>query len=215
MTRRHVPMHSQNIKHNAVPDAVELDYLYSQFSPFDRFMKRTPNSLSEKMNSIEKFLYTDHESAVGQLSPDNMVHQIHSESGPPRLLNSKNYEKSGTINQPWNTSISYNLSLNPILKNAACPHTDSDLQQKSKNRALASFDFESVTDPCEVYCGKRTSFLDESVDGAATVVQSSAEVSRQPDRSSNLLQPQASSHAYLASSGEMAARDNLQENASG
>ncbi|OEL35942.1 hypothetical protein BAE44_0003035 [Dichanthelium oligosanthes] len=211
---RHVPMHSHNIKHNVVLDALELDYQYSQFSPFDRFMKRASCS-SEKMNSVEEFLYTDHKSSVEKVSYGNVVYPLHSESGSPRLLNSKNYEKSGKINQPWNTSIPYNLNLNPILKNAACCHTESDLQHKSKNRALASFDFESVTDPCEVYCGRSPSCLVESVNGVATVVQPSTQPSGQPDCSSKLLQAEARSQAYLTSSGEMAAKDNLQENASG
>jgi gamma-tubulin complex component 6 len=207
---RHVPTHSQNIKHNAVLGASELDYQYSHFSPFDRFMKRTSCS-SEKMNSVE-FLYTNHESSVQKVSH---VYALHSESGSPRLLNSKNYEKSGKINQAWSTSIPYNLSLNPILKNAACCHTESDLQHKSKNRALASFDFESVTDPCEVYCERSPSCLVESVNGAATVVQPRTEPSGQPDYSSKLLQTDARSQACLTSSGEVAEEVNLQEIASG
>ncbi|XP_012703373.1 uncharacterized protein LOC101766023 isoform X2 [Setaria italica] len=213
LSYRHVPMHSQNIKHNAALDALELDYQYSQFSPFDRFMKRTCCS-SEKMNSVEEFLYTDHKSSVQKVSHGNVVYPLHSESGSPRLLNSKHYEKSGKINQAWNTSIPYNLSLNPILRNAACCHTESDLQHKSKNRALASFDFESVTDPCEVYCERSPSCLVESVNGAATVVQPRTQPSGQPDCSSKLLQAEARSQAYLTSSGEVA-EVNLQESASG
>ncbi|WVZ86763.1 hypothetical protein U9M48_033497, partial [Paspalum notatum var. saurae] len=208
---RDVTMHPQN-KHN--PDAFELDYQYSQFSPFDRFMKRTSCS-SEKMNSFEEFLCTDHKSSVEKVSHGNVVYSLHSESAPPRLLNHKNYEKSGKINQPWNTSVPYNLSLNPILKNAACCHMESDLQQKSKNRTLASFDFDSVIDPCEVYCGRSPSCLVESVNGAVTVVQPSTQPAEQPDCSGKFLQAKARSQAYLTSSGEMAARDNLQENVSG
>ncbi|KAJ1272451.1 hypothetical protein BS78_06G202500 [Paspalum vaginatum] len=209
---RDVPMHPQNIKHN--PDTFELDYQYSQFSPFYRFMKRTSCS-SEKMNSFEEFLDTDHKSSVEKVSHGDEVYPLHSESEPPRLLNHKNYEKSGKISQPWNTSIPYNLSLNPILKNATCCHMESDLQQKSKNRTLASFDFDSVIDPCEVYCGRSPSCLVESVNGAATVVQPSTQPAEEPDCSSKFLQAQARSQAYLTSSGEMAARDNLQENVSG
>jgi len=211
---RHVPMHSQNTKHNVVPDALELDYQYSQFSPFDRFMKRTSCS-SEKMNLVEEFLYTDHNSSLEKASHGNVDYPLHSDSGSSRLLNSKNYEKSGKINQVWNTSIPYNLSVNPILKNAACCHTESDLQHKSKNWALGSFDFESVKDPCEVYCGRNPSFPVESVNGAATVVQPSTQPSQQPDCSRMILQAQARSQAYPTSSEEMAARDSIQENASG
>ncbi|KAF8702493.1 hypothetical protein HU200_032872 [Digitaria exilis] len=211
---RHVPMHSQNIKHDVVPDALELDYQYSQFSPFNRFMKRTGCS-SEKMNSVEEFIYTDHISSAEKVSHCTEVYPLHSESRHPRLLNTKTFEKSGKINQAWNTSIPYNLSLNPILKNPASCHPESDLQHKSKNRALATFDFESVTDPCEVYCGRSLSYLAESVNGTATVVKSSTEPSGQPDCSSKLLQAQARSQAHLTSSGEMAAKDNIPENASG
>ena len=211
---RHVPMHSQNTKHNVVPDALELDYQYSQFSPFDRFMKRTSCS-SEKMNLVEEFLYTDHNSSLEKASHGNVDYPLHSDSGSSRLLNSKNYEKSGKINQVWNTSIPYNLSVNPILKNAACCHTESDLQHKSKNWALGSFDFESVKDPCEVYCGRNPSFPVESVNGAATVVQPSTQPSQQSDCSRKILQAQARSQAYPTSSEEMAARDSIQENASG
>ncbi|PUZ48491.1 hypothetical protein GQ55_7G248700 [Panicum hallii var. hallii] len=211
---RHVPMHSQNTKHNVVPDALDLDYQYSQFSPFDRFMKRTSCS-SEKMNSVDEFLYTNHKSSLEKASHGNVVYPLHSGSGPSRLLNSKNYEKFGKINQAWNTSIPYNLSFNPILKNAACCHTESDLQHKSKNRALGSFDFESVTDPCEVYCGRNPSCPVESVNGAATVVQPSTQPSQQLDCSRKILQAEARSQAYPTSSEEMAARDNIQENASG
>ncbi|CAL5069418.1 unnamed protein product [Urochloa decumbens] len=211
---RHVPVHSEIINHNVVPDALELDYQYSQFSPIERFMKRTSCS-SEKMNSVEEFLYTDHKSSLEKISHGDVVYPLDSESGPPRLLNSKNYEKSGKINQAWSTTIPYNLSLNPILKNAAFYHTESDLQHKSKNRALASFDFESVTNPCEVYCGRGPSCLVETVNPAATVVQPSTQPSGQPDCSNKLLQHQARSQAYLTSSGEMAAKDDLQENVSG
>ncbi|KAG2574069.1 hypothetical protein PVAP13_7KG325200 [Panicum virgatum] len=210
----HVPMQSQNIKHNVVPDALEMDYQYSQFSPFDRFMKRTSCS-SEKMNLVEEFLYIDNKSSLEKASRGNVVYPLHSDSGPSRLLNSKIYEQSGKINQAWNTSIPYNLSVNPILKNAACCHMESDLQHKSKNRALGSFDFESVTDPCEVYCGRNPSCSIESVNGAATVVQPSTQPSQQPDCSRKILQAQARSQAYPTSSEEMAARDSIQENASG
>ncbi|XP_062183615.1 uncharacterized protein LOC133887670 isoform X2 [Phragmites australis] len=208
------PVHSQNIKHNVVPNALELDYLLSNSSPFGRFLKNSFSS-SEKMSSAGEFLYADNKSALEQASLDNVVYPLHSESGSPGLLDSKNNQKSGKINQPWNTSIPYNISLNPILKNAACRHKENDLQGKRKNQALASFDFESVTDPCEVYCGRSTSYHDESGLGAATVVQPSAQASRQPDCSSMPLQAQARGKAYVASSGEMAGRDNLQENASG
>ena len=119
------------------------------------------------------------------------------------LLNyqtAKNYEKFGNINQPWYTSIPYNLSLNPILKNAACYCTESDVQQKSKNQSLASFDFESVMDPCEVYCARSTSCLVEFVNGA-TIIQPSTQPCEWPDCSTKLLQAQTRSQASLTSSG--------------
>jgi gamma-tubulin complex component 6 len=203
---KHVLVHPQNTKHTAVPDGSELDYQYSQFSPFDKFMK----SSFESMNSVAEFLYSDHKRSVG-----SAVYPLHSESGTTKLSNSKNYEKFGTINQPWNTSIPYNLSLNPILKNAACYHTESDMQQKSKNQSLASFDFESVMDPCEVYCARSPSLLVESVNGAATAGQPSTQPYEQPDCSTKLLQAQTRSQSSLISSGEMSTRDSLQKNASG
>lgn len=208
---RDVPMHSQDIKPN--PDTLELDYQYSQFSPFDSFMKRTSCS-SEKVNLFE-LLYTDHKSSAEKVSHSNAVYPLHSELGPSRLPNCKNYEKSAKINRPWNTSIPYNLSLNPILKNAACCHVEIDLQQESKNPTLASFDFDSVIDPCEVYCGRSPSCLIRSVNGAAIVVQPSTPPSEQPDCSSKLLQAQARSQAYMTSSEEIATRDDLHENVSG
>ncbi|ONM14890.1 Spc97 / Spc98 family of spindle pole body (SBP) component [Zea mays] len=206
---KHVLVHPQNTKHTAVPDGSELDYQYSQFSPFDRFMKRASCSF-ESMNSVGEFLYSDHKRSVG-----NAVYPLHSESGSTKLSNSKNYEKFVTINQPWNTSIPYNLSLNPILKNAACYHTESDMQQKSKNQSLASFDFESVMDPCEVYCARSPSLLVESVNGAATAGQPSTQPYEQPDCSTKLLQAQTRSQSSLTSSGEMSTGDSLQKNASG
>ncbi|KAK3143961.1 hypothetical protein QOZ80_4AG0307140 [Eleusine coracana subsp. coracana] len=124
--------------------------------------------------------------------------------------NVQDYEESSNINQLWNTSIPYNFSSNPILKNTACHHAESDLHGKGKNRALASFNFESVTDPCQAYCGRNTSYLDESASGAATVVQSSSHTSQQPDSSST--HAQTTSQADLPFSVEMPARDNLQEN---
>nr|ACN26080.1 unknown [Zea mays] len=172
-------------------------------------MKRASCSF-ESMNSVGEFLYSDHKRSVG-----NAVYPLHSESGSTKLSNSKNYEKFVTINQPWNTSIPYNLSLNPILKNAACYHTESDMQQKSKNQSLASFDFESVMDPCEVYCARSPSLLVESVNGAATAGQPSTQPYEQPDCSTKLLQAQTRSQSSLTSSGEMSTGDSLQKNASG
>ncbi|KAL5650290.1 hypothetical protein ACJX0J_041099, partial [Zea mays] len=209
---KHVPVHSQNAEHTAVLDGLELDYQYSQFSPFDRFMKRTSCS-SEDMNSVE-FLYTDHKRSVEKVSHGNAVNALHSESGPTKLSNGKNYEKFGNINQPWYTSIPYNLSLNPILKNAACYCTESDVQQKSKNQSLASFDFESVMDPCEVYCARSTSCLVEFVNGA-TIIQPSTHPCERLDCSPKLLQAQTRSQASLTSSGEMSTRDSLQKNVYG
>jgi len=211
---QHVPVHSQNTKHTALPDGLELDYQYSQFSPFHRFMKRT-SSASENIDSVGEFLYTDHKRSVEKVSHGTAVYPLHSESGPTKLSNSKNSGKFGNINQPWNTSIPYNLSLNPILKNAACYHMESAVQQKSKNQSLASFDFESVMDPCEVYCARRPSCLDESVNGAATVVHPSTQPYEQPDCSTKLLQGHTRSQASLTSSGEMSTRDSLHKNASG
>jgi gamma-tubulin complex component 6 len=209
---KHVPVHSQNAKHTAVLDGLELDYQYSQFSPFDRFTKRTSCS-SEDMNSVE-FLYTDHKRSVEKVSHGNAVNALHSESGPTKLSNGKNYEKFGNINQPWYTSIPYNLSLNPILKNAACYCTESDVQQKSKNQSLASFDFESVMDPCEVYCARSTSCLVEFVNGA-TIIQPSTHPCERLDCSPKLLQAQTRSQASLTSSGEMSTRGSLQKNVYG
>lgn len=211
---QHVPVHSQNTKHTALPDGLELDYQYSQFSPFHRFMKRTSSS-SENIDSVGEFLYTDHKRSVEKVSHGNAVYPLHSESGPTKLSNSKNNGKFGNINQPWNTSIPYNLSLNPILKNAACYRMESDVQQKSKNQSLASFDFESVMDPCEVYCARSPSCLDESLNGAATVLHPSTQPYEQPDCSTKLLQAHTRSQASLSSSGEMSTRDSLQKNASG
>lgn len=212
---RHVPMHSQNIEHNVMPDALELDYRYSKFWPFDKLLKNPFNSSSEKKCLVEEFLYTDNKSTVEQVSHDNVVYPLHSESGPCRLFNSKNHKKSGKINQPWDTSAPYNLSINPILKNAVYGHMESDLQGKRKSRAITSFDFESVTNPCEVYCARSTYCLVESEVGANTVVQSSAQACKKSDCSSKLVQAKTRSQENLASSGEMAARDNLQENVCG
>ncbi|KAL6652212.1 hypothetical protein ACP70R_011137 [Stipagrostis hirtigluma subsp. patula] len=211
----HVPLRSKNVNHHAVPDIMELDYLFSKFSPFDRFLKDPFGCSPKDMNSADEFLNADNKSTTEQVSFYNVVYPLHCESGVAGVLNSKNHEKSDKINQPWNTSIPYNLNLNPILKNAACRHTESDSKWKRNNQALASFDFESVTDPCEVYCGRSTFRNDESVSRAATVLQPSDQASRQPDYSSKLLQAQARSQADLASSREMGARDNLKENSSG
>jgi gamma-tubulin complex component 6 len=177
-------------------------------------MKRTSSS-SENIDSVGEFLYTDHKRSVEKVSHGNAVYPLHSESGPTKLSNSKNNGKFGNINQPWNTSIPYNLSLNPILKNAACYRMESDVQQKSKNQSLASFDFESVMDPCEVYCARSPSCLDESLNGAATVLHPSTQPYEQPDCSTKLLQAHTRSQASLSSSGEMSTRDSLQKNASG
>jgi gamma-tubulin complex component 6 len=210
---RDIPMHSQNVKHNVVPDPLELDYHRSNFLPSDRFLKNPfTNSFRNMYSADEVLLYTNNKSAKVEVSLDNLVYPFHSESGPPKLEKSKDYEES-KINQPWNTSIPYNLNLNPILKNAVYRHTDNDIHGNRKNRALDSFDFESVTDPCEVYCGRSTPCLDESQSGSATVVQSNSQTSQQPDSSSKLAQSR--SHADLAFSGEVAPRDNVQENRSG
>ncbi|KAM3388761.1 hypothetical protein ACQJBY_011104 [Aegilops geniculata] len=195
-----VPMHSQNVEHNVMPDALELDYQYSKFWPFGKFPKNTFNSSPGEMCLVDEFLYTDNESAVEQVSHDDVVYP------------SSHTDKSCKINHSWNSSISYNLSTNPILKNAAGHHMESDLRGKWKNQALESFAFESVTNPCEVYCERSTSLV-ESEAGATKVVHSTAQ--KQPDCSSELLQAKTGSQGYLASSGETEASDNLPKNVCG
>ncbi|XP_051218592.1 uncharacterized protein [Lolium perenne] len=189
-----VPMHSQNMEHNVMPDAQDLDYQYSKFWPFGRFPKNACNSSPGQMCLVDEFLYTDVESAVEQVSHD---------------------EKSGTMTSSWNTSVPYNLSSNPILKNAGVRHMESDLEGKRKNQALASFVFESVTNPCEVYCGRSRSCLVEPEAGSTVVLQSTAQICKQSDCSSNLLQAKTGSQGCIASSVEIAARDNLLENVCG
>ncbi|TVU14863.1 hypothetical protein EJB05_38359 [Eragrostis curvula] len=210
---RDVPMHPQDFKHSMLPNALELDYHLGNFLPSERFLKSPFRSSFEEMYSSGEVLYVDNKNAKEQVLLDNTVYPFHSEPRPPKIENSKDHKEPSKINQPWNTSIPYNFSLNPILKNAACRHAESDLHGNSKNRALGSFDFESVKDPCEVYCGRSTTYCDESVSGAATVVQSSSNTSRDPDCSSKLAK--ARSNADLAASGEMVARDNIQEKGSG
>lgn len=197
-----VPMHSQNMEHNVMPDARDLDYQYSKFWPFGKFPKDSFNSSpGATMCLVDEFLYTEVESAVEQVSHDAIC--------------PSQDEKSGMMNHSWNSSVPYNLSSNPILKNAVYHHMESDLEGKRKNRALASFVFESVTNPCEVYCGRSKSCQVESEAGATVVLHSTAQICKQSDCSSNLLQAKKGSQGYLASSGEIAARDNLQENVCG
>lgn len=196
-----VPMISQNMEHNVMPDTLELDYQYSKFWPFGKLPKNTFKSCPGKMCLVDEFLYTDNESAVEQVSHD-VVYPSHNEN-------------SWKINRSWNTSVPYNLSTNPILKNAASHQMESDLQGKRKNRALTSFVFESVTNPCEVYCGRSTSCLVECEDGATKGVQTAAQFYEETDCSSKLLEAKTGSQGYLALTGEMAARDNIQENVCG
>jgi gamma-tubulin complex component 6 len=203
LTCNNVPMHSQNMEHNVMPDARDLDYQYSKFWPFGKFPKNTSNSSPGQMCLVDEFLYTDVESAVEQVSYD-VVCPSHG-------------EKSGTMTSSWNTSVSYNLNSNPILKNAIVRHTESDLEGKRKNRALASFVFDSVTNPCEVYCGRSRSclFEPEAGAGAAVILQSTAQICKQSDCSSNLPEAKTGSQGCIALSGEIAARDNLLENVCG
>uniref|UniRef100_A0A0D3FZ16 Gamma-tubulin complex component n=1 Tax=Oryza barthii TaxID=65489 RepID=A0A0D3FZ16_9ORYZ len=209
----HVPMDSQSIEHDVVCDALELDNQYSEFWPFDSFLKNSFDMSSGKMSLAEEFLYTGDKGAE-QVSHANVVCR-HSESGSPRLPNRDNNEKSSNIKQPWNTNIPYNFSINPILKNAVSCHTEHDLHGNRKNRALIGFNFESVTNPCEAYCGRSTSSLDEFEVRSAMAVQSNAQASKQFDCSSKLLQSKTTSHAYLTSPGDISAQTNLLENPSG
>uniref|UniRef100_A0A0E0DHA7 Gamma-tubulin complex component n=1 Tax=Oryza meridionalis TaxID=40149 RepID=A0A0E0DHA7_9ORYZ len=206
----HVPMHSQSIEHDVVCDALELDNQYSEFWPFDSFLKNSFDISSGKMSLAEEFLYTGDKGAE-QVSHANVVCR-HSESGSPRLPNRDNDEKSSNIKQPWNTNIPYNFSINPILKNAVSCHMEHDLHGNRKNRALIGFNFESVTNPCEAYCGRSTSSLDEFEVRSAMAVQSNAQASKQFDCSSKLLQSKTTSHAYLTSPGDISAQTNLLEN---
>ncbi|KAF0893392.1 hypothetical protein E2562_024212 [Oryza meyeriana var. granulata] len=210
----HVPMHSQSIEHDVVRDAMELDNQYSEFCPFGSFVKNSFNVSSGKLSLAEDFLYTGDKSAVAQVSCANVA-SLHSESGSPRLLNRDNDEKSSNINQPWNTSIPYNFSINPILKNAASCHMEHDLHRERKNRALIGFNFESVTNPCEAYCGRRISSLDKFEVRSAMASQSNAQASKRLDCSSKLLQAKIIGQACLTSSGEISAQTNLLENPSG
>ncbi|EEE61518.1 hypothetical protein OsJ_15814 [Oryza sativa Japonica Group] len=209
----HVPMHSQSIEHDVVCDALELDNQYSEFWPFDSFLKNSFDISSGKMSLAEEFLYTGDKGAE-QVSHANVVCR-HSESGSPRLPNRDNDEKSINIKQPWNTNIPYNFSINPIVKNAVSCHTEHDLHGNRKNQALIGFNFESVTNPCEAYCGRSTSSLDEFEVRSAMAVQSNAQASKQFDCSSKLLQSKTTSHAYLTSPGDISAQTNLLENPSG
>uniref|UniRef100_A0A0E0H4H8 Gamma-tubulin complex component n=1 Tax=Oryza nivara TaxID=4536 RepID=A0A0E0H4H8_ORYNI len=209
----HVPMHSQSIEHDVVCDALEPDNQYSEFWPFDSFLKNSFDISSGKMSLAEEFLYTGDKGAE-QVSHANVVCR-HSESGSPRLPNRDNDEKSSNIKQPWNTNIPYNFSINPIVKNAVSCHTEHDLHGNRKNRALIGFNFESVTNPCEAYCGRSTSSLDEFEVRSAMAVQSNAQASKQFDCSSKLLQSKTTSHAYLTSPGDISAQTNLLENPSG
>uniref|UniRef100_A0A0E0PCS8 Gamma-tubulin complex component n=1 Tax=Oryza rufipogon TaxID=4529 RepID=A0A0E0PCS8_ORYRU len=209
----HVPMHSQSIEHDVVCDALELDNQYSEFWPFDSFLKNSFDISSGKMSLAEEFLYTGDKGAE-QVSHANVVCR-HSESGSPRLPNRDNDEKSSNIKQPWNTNIPYNFSINPIVKNAVSCHTEHDLHGNRKNQALIGFNFESVTNPCEAYCGRSTSSLDEFEVRSAMAVQSNAQASKQFDCSSKLLQSKTTSHAYLTSPGDISAQTNLLENPSG
>ena len=196
-----VPVHPQNMKHNVMPDALELDYQYSKFWPFSKFPKNTFSSSPGKMCFVDDFLYTDDGSTV-EVSHDDADYPSHD-------------EKFCKISRTWNCTVPYNLSTNPILKNAACRHMESDFQGKRKNRALTSFVFETVTNPCEVYCGRSTYCLVDSEAGATGIVQSAAQISEQSDCCSKLLQAKTGSQEYLASSEEMAAVDNLKENVCG
>ncbi|KAL5216817.1 hypothetical protein ABZP36_008218 [Zizania latifolia] len=210
----HVPMHSQSIEHNVVSDALELDNRYSEFWPFGSSVMNPFNVSYENLSLDEDFLYASDKSAVEQVSHANVVCQLHSESGRPRPLNKDNVEKTSNINQPWNTSIPYNFSINPILKSAASCHMEHDLHGKRKNKTLTGFNFESVTNPCEAYCGRSTSLGEFEVRSAMTV-QSNAQAPKQPDCSSKLCQAKVTSQACLASSGEISAQKNILENPSG
>uniref|UniRef100_A0A0E0M8H9 Gamma-tubulin complex component n=1 Tax=Oryza punctata TaxID=4537 RepID=A0A0E0M8H9_ORYPU len=201
----HVPMHSQSIEHDVVRDALKLDNQYNEFWPFDSFLKNSFNISSGKLSLAEEFLYTGHANVVC----------LYSESGSPRLPNRDNDEKSSNIKQPWNTSIPYNFSINPILKNAASCHMEHDLHGKRKNRALIGFNFESVTNPCEAYCGRSTSSLDEFEVRSAMALQPNAQASNQLDCSSKLLQAKTTSQACLTSPGNISAQTNLLENPMG
>uniref|UniRef100_A0A0E0KU22 Gamma-tubulin complex component n=1 Tax=Oryza punctata TaxID=4537 RepID=A0A0E0KU22_ORYPU len=209
----HVPMHSLSIEHNVVHDALELDNQYSEFWPFDSFLKNSFDISSGKLSLAEEFLYTGDKSAE-QVSHANVVCR-HSESGSPRLPNRDNDEKSSNIKQPWNTSIPYNFSINPILKSADSCHMEHDLHGNRKNRALIGFNFESVTNPCEAYCASSTSSLDEFEVRSAMAVQSNTQASKQFDCSSKLLQSKTTSQASLTSPGDISAQTNLLENPSG
>ncbi|CAM0903326.1 unnamed protein product [Alopecurus aequalis] len=197
-----VPVHPQNLKHNVMPDALELDYQYSKFWPFGKFPKNTFDNSAGKMCLVDDFPYTDDGSTEEVSHDDDAVYPSHD-------------EKICKISRTWNSTVRYNLSANPILKNEAFHHMESNLQGKRKNRAITSFVFESVTNPCEVYCGRSTYCLVESEAGATEVIQSAAQTSEQSDCCSKLLQAKTGSQEYVASSEEMAAVDNLKENVCG
>ncbi|XP_006652651.2 uncharacterized protein LOC102701165 [Oryza brachyantha] len=201
----HVSMHSQSIEHDVVHDALELDNQYSEFWPFGSFMKNSFNISSGKLSLDEDFLYRGDKSTAEQLLP---------ESCSPGLSNRDNDEKSSNVNQPWNTSIPYNFNINPILKNAAACHVEHDSHGKRKNRALIGFNFESVTNPCEAYCGRNTSSFDEFEVTPVMALQPNARASKQLDCSSKLLQSQTTDQACLTS-GEILEHTKLLDNSSG
>uniref|UniRef100_A0A0D9W8B2 Gamma-tubulin complex component n=1 Tax=Leersia perrieri TaxID=77586 RepID=A0A0D9W8B2_9ORYZ len=214
LTFGHFPMHSQSIRHDVVHDSLELGNRYSELWPFDSFAKNSFNISSGILSLSEDFLHRGDKSEVEQVSHGNAVCP-HSDLESPRLLNRDNNEKSSNISHPLNASIPYNFSINPILKNAASCHMEHELHGKSKNSTLVGFNFESVTNPCEAYCGRTTSSLDEFEAISGMVVQSDDRASKQLDCSNKLLQGETRGQVCLTSSGEISAQTDLLENPSG